>query len=501
MNIRKGLTRLVAGMLSLSVFGGTEEFTSSMGGSVVESRHPDARWFYEKGNMGLFLHWDFAALTGLDLSWGMYADFGKLFKDPSMWPLKDVPMEAWSREHYYAFAAAFNPQHYDPDKWMKAAADAGFTYVVLTTRHCDGFAMWPSEVGDLSTKNHMHGRDLVRPYVEAARRHGLKVGFYYSPSDWWFKGESWPNRAYPYADPGFKHLPFLPANKGKLGDKFVKDSPEVLQERFEEFHAYIKAQLTELMTRYGKIDLIWYDGFDWPGCVDIHREEMLDYVASLQPGIIQNCRYYQWENGFANSGGNFQTWENKMPESRPDVAWEHCHPLTQQWAYHPSDESRCRTPAGVMGRYAEVLAWGGNYLPDFGPRPDGEMPASYYALCEALASWRAKNGEAFEGTKPLDTDWHAISNVPLLSSKDGTAWYAVYCDPAVFWGRDWIGKDNVLNEKDYTLEIKTDRTPGSVVLLEDGEALPFELKDGQLTITIAVGRVKRYYAAAVKILW
>ena len=143
-------------------------------GPVVTPDH----WFPQAG-LGLFVHWGLASIPGnLDLSWGM---------------MKNTPWDASVQNRnkltpaaYFALAKQFNPTNYHPDRWLKAAKDAGFGYAVLTTRHHDGFALWPSKHGDFNTRTYLGGRDLVREYVDACRRQGLKVGFYYSPPDWYF---------------------------------------------------------------------------------------------------------------------------------------------------------------------------------------------------------------------------------------------------------------------------------------------------------------------------
>src|SRR4030042_999706 len=138
--------------------------------------HPEAQWFPQAG-MGLFMHWGIHSVAGIQPSWAMIKDY-PLGGDPRFHP----------PEKYYALAKEFNPQHYDPNRWMEAAAKAGHQYAVLTAKHHDGYALWPTRYGDLSTRQYMDGRDLLAPYVEACRRYGLKVGFYFSPPAWHYPG-------------------------------------------------------------------------------------------------------------------------------------------------------------------------------------------------------------------------------------------------------------------------------------------------------------------------
>lgn len=139
------------------------------------TQHPNAQWF-GKAALGLFIHWGISSVHGGgDISWMMMANCGSNSGKATLTPTD-----------YYALADRFHPEKYDPDKWIHAAAEAGFTYAVLTTKHHDGYAMWPSAFGEIGVRKSLPGRDLVRPFVKACRKYGLKVGLYYSPPDWYY---------------------------------------------------------------------------------------------------------------------------------------------------------------------------------------------------------------------------------------------------------------------------------------------------------------------------
>src|SRR6185437_7493325 len=153
---------------------------------------------YPDAGFGLFIHWGIASVKAINISWPMIpgralakkriidpAERARIIRE-SDYNLDGKPNSITPNE-YWEMAKDFNPQHYDPDKWIKAAKAAGFQYAVLTTRHHEGFALWPSDYGHFNTKNYMGGRDLVKPYVEACRKHGMKVGIYYSPPNWHFE--------------------------------------------------------------------------------------------------------------------------------------------------------------------------------------------------------------------------------------------------------------------------------------------------------------------------
>ena len=311
--------------------------------------HPDAQWFPDAG-LGLFLHWGISSVHGgIEISWGMVKN--------TPW---DKPLENWNKitpNEYFKLADRFAPALYNPDKWLRAAADAGFRYAVLTTRHHDGYAMWPSVYGDFGTSTHMGGRDLVGPFVEACRANGLKVGLYYSPPDWYFSRH---------------HMSF-----NYSGDILGLDHEQIgtLPERPEEFDSdlnrHISGQVDELLTRYGKIDVLWFDGVA-PDAIPFSR------FREMQPGMVVNERMH----GF----GDFSTAECKMPETRLQGWWEMCDMFTMNaWGY--TDTEQYHSTEFMFSRFIKARGWGGNYLLNAAPRPDGEMPAIFY---ERMKEWKEK---------------------------------------------------------------------------------------------------------------
>ncbi|MGA3322942.1 MAG: alpha-L-fucosidase [Terriglobia bacterium] len=342
------------------------------GTDSTQPRRPSQAWFSRDG-LGLFICFGISSLGNIEIGWGLFEDVGK-------------PNPYWPPEKYYALADRFDPQNYDPDRWMEAAARAGFKYCVYLARHCDGYALWPSEFGDFSTKQTMHGRDLVRPYVEACRKHGLKVGFYYSPTDWHYNPQGWPHQAFPRRDAEMHH-----SSPQKLGiPKFVDMPIAEMQKYFEQFYAYVKGQVGELLTRYGVIDLWWWDGYDWPEGIDIHGEDMDRYVRQLQPHIVQNDRYCHWTSPKRMFGDYDTHFEARDPANRPEGAWEQCEQVCVGWSWR-GENAPCRPTSHLLERLARDRAWGGNYLPDFGPRPDGTMAPTYYAICDEMAAWMKHN--------------------------------------------------------------------------------------------------------------
>ena len=343
------------------------------GSDWVTNPHPDARWF-DNARLGLFIHWGIASVHGAtDLSWGMIKD--RPWDSGSEISRDVTPVE------YYQLANKFDPQNYHPERWLAAAKAAGMTYAVLTAKHHDGYTLWPSASGEVGVRHSLGGRDLVAPFVEACRNTGLKVGLYYSPPDWHFSRnhmsfeyksfgaiERWrrDGGARPEVQAfGFDHQPYQPI-------PYLADFEEQLAQ-------HVKIQIEELLTRYGKVDLLWFDGrpypLDTPGAITIDR------IRELQPSILINPRLLH--------GGDFATFECRMPAEPPVGRWEYndtisdSRPGNSGWGYH--DGGIYETADVVRTRLKKVRIWGGNYLANCGLRPDGEMPPDYYVLMSQLA--------------------------------------------------------------------------------------------------------------------
>ncbi len=415
--------------------------------------NPDAQW-YPNAGLGLFIHWGIASVKGINISWSMRDGLnGK--------PAKITPND------YFAMAKDFNPQKYDPEKWLKAASDAGFVYAVLTTRHHEGFALWPSEYGDFSTKNYMGGRDLVKEYVEACRRNGLKVGLYYSPPNWYFDRD---------------FLNFSMRKGSRLGPDLKpptgrKTAAETADHN-KAYAAMVRGQLEELLTHYGKIDLLWFDG-KIPG-TDGESVMPMARIRELQPGIVVNGRFH--------GHGDFKNFERKLTATKPTDGWaEYCNTWSDYWPYVVG--ARFRANGFVLGQYATCRSLRVNYLLDVGPMSDGQLQPEVYTNFAVVAGWMKANGESVKGTLPLPAGESA--SVPATAS--GSARY-LFVLPK-FTGT--AGNDaasgrvypsDLLPPEDETLTLSGITQPASVKLLADGSAVDFKFADGKLTAQLPAAK-------------
>ena len=372
----------------------------------IVNDHPDSQWFRNAG-LGLFLHWGISAVDGtVDISWGMLDRGVHKRKELSREEIEKLVVEnnfsptekRLKPAHYFKLAEEFKAEKYDPDKWMRAAKKAGFRYAVLTTQHCDGFALWPTDFGEFSTKNYLGGRDLVREYVDACRKYEIKVGFYYTPTNWYF------NR---------KHMSFLHyLTKRKNPDLQELDmnlEPVVLPDEEEmalqnkKVGVVARGQLEELLTRYGKIDLLWTDGAFPTGETYPMRR-----IRELQPGIVVNGRMHGY--------GDFRNIEYKFIDQKPEGWWEYCTIWSERPAWAYTRDSKYRPVSAIVTELVSTRRWGGNYLINIGPMADGEFPEDANQGLEDLAAWTTVNGESvFDTTVLLDGE---KSNIPA-TAKEG----------------------------------------------------------------------------------
>jgi len=362
--------------------------------------HPDATWFRDAG-LGLFITWGLSSVQGQgDLSWSMIKNRMGKEEAASKYGLCAVqktftPIEYWKQAEHFA------PEKFDPCKILAAAKAAGARYAVLVAKHHDGFALWPSAHGDFNTKLRMNGRDLVKEYVEACRANGMKAGLYYSPPDWRF------NKDYmsfnyigkkPELDVFHKPIQGEDSGTNASSGKATQESMTSLktpESHAAAFKAYVKGQVEELLTKYGKVDLLWFDG-------NVRGAFSVDWLRQLQPGIVVNNR------GFGR--GDFYCDECCFPERRRDGWWEYCHILNDgAWGYL---EHETYKPLGwLVSELAKARSWNGNFLFNVGPDAHGELPEAYYKRMKQLEKWMNRNSESIFDVE--GSHWPEKANVPV----------------------------------------------------------------------------------------
>ncbi len=372
------------------------------------------RWWHE-AKFGMFIHW------------GLYSVIGR-----HEWAME---VEGIPIPQYEILAKHFNPKPNAASDWARLAKQAGQKYMVMTTKHHEGFCNFDTKLTDYCAPKQAASRDLVREFVEAARAEGLRVGFYYSLMDW--------------------HHPD--------GARCATD--EASRQRFV---AYTHGLIRELMTNYGKIDILWYD-VDWPLTAEQwESQKMNDVVFQLQPDIIVNNR-----NGLP---GDFSTPEQEIRAADKGRAWETCMTLNDSWGYHKSDDS-WKTAKTIVHNLITCARGGGNYLLNIGPKPDGSIPQESVDILQAVGKWTSQNGAAIYGTERNDFDWHVYAN---FTQRGNTAYAHVNYWPGNTPAEQWLSfyqPPSVISFGGWRTEVK------SVRLLVGDKPLAFTQDDLSLRIT------------------
>lgn len=342
---------------------------------VSRNRPEDLEWLRDAG-LGLFIHWSLDSQLGCVISHSLVGA-SKDYVD----------------RFYEELPKTLDPKKWDFDHLAELARLAGFQYAVFTTKHHNGFCLWDSRTTDFNIMNTPYGKDLVKQYAEAFRKQGIKVGLYFSPED-------------------FRYL----RSQGLTITRTPLEpySKEVM----EGYRQLLTDQMTELMTNFGKIDVMFFDGGE-----TMYNEE----GESLQ----QLCMRVAWDlqPGILITRGAIPTPEQQLPGVGVDFAWEGCITLGTAWQYQPTNETY-KTGLHVIRLLTETRAKGGSLLLNIGPDANGELCRAQEDIIRELALWHFLNHEAIHNTRPWiitneDSAW-------LLRSKDGSALYAVLFDQ-----KDW----------------------------------------------------------------
>jgi len=329
--------------------------------------------------------WWQQAKFGMFIHWGLYSVIGQ-----HEWAkeIEGVPLL-----QYELLAKHFHPKPNAAREWARLAKRAGQKYMVMTTKHHEGFCNWDTQLTDYNAMDQGPGRDLVREFVEAARAEGLRVGFYYSLMDW--------------------HHP----------DGAICKTDEAARRRFVD---YTHGLIRELMTNYGKIDILWYD-VAWPLTAEQwESERMNEMVFSLQPEIIVNNRNLL--------PGDFATPEQHIQAAEAGRAWETCMTLNDSWGFNRGDDA-WKTPKTIVDNLITCARGGGNYLLNIGPEPDGAVPPQSVEILEAVGKWLDGNGKAIYGTERGALTADASCN---YSRRGNTLYVHVHCWPGHTPAAEWL---------------------------------------------------------------
>lgn len=396
------------------------------------------------------MQWWTDARFGMFIHWGLYAQAAR-----HEWVKK---RERISDEEYQKYFEIFNPDLFDPAEWAKKAKAAGMKYAVITSKHHEGFNMFDSDYTDYKVTNTPYGKDIIKEWVEAFRAEGLGIGFYYSLIDW-HHPEYTIDRVHP-----------MSANTQEEYDELNKDRDMSI------YREYLKNQVREILTKYGKIDILWLD-YSFPGQFGKGKDdwgsvELMKMVRELQPGIIVNDRAdlkdYQ-------GGWDFTTPEQFKVEKWPEengvkIPWETCQTFSGSWGYY-RDEHTWKDKKQLLVLLIESVSKGGNLLLNVGPTARGTFD---YRADEALAEmgeWMKYNSRSIYGCTQAPEEFDAPDNTILTYNPETNRLYVHLLDYPLqnFLMRGYGDKVKYAQFLHDASEIKIGKPYGHWVKQETGE--------------------------------
>jgi alpha-L-fucosidase len=350
---------------------------------------PDAQtrmeWWRE-ARFGMFIHWGVYAVPA-----GVYN--GHKINRIGEWIMNRGKISVQS---YRGFASQFNPINYNPDAWVKMAKDAGMKYIVITTKHHDGFALFDSKVTDWDMVDATpYGKDLIKPLAAACRKHGVRLGFYYSQAqDWVHPGGAVARKV---ASEGWLNPDSARIDAYTAMHEGHWDSLQTTRSMESYINSIAVPQVKELLTNYGDVAILWWDT---PTRMTDEFASRFASLLTLQPEMITNDRLKR-----PNYPGDFKTPEQRIPNlSELDGKdWETCMTMNETWGYKQY-ANNWKSTATLIRNLIDVASKGGNYLLNVGPKADGTFPEESVERLSKIGEWMAKNSDAIYGTKgsPLE---------------------------------------------------------------------------------------------------
>lgn len=342
-----------------------------LGGKRTLSKDERMKWWRE-ARFGMFIHWGLYAVPAGEWKGKQIPGIGEWIMERA-----DIPVS-----EYEQLAKQFNPVKFDADEWVRIAKSAGMKYIVITSKHHDGFCLWDSKVTDYDIVDATpFKRDVLGELKKACKKHGVRLCFYHSIMDW----------HHPDAQ-----APFYPNYNDTK-----RSNPNFA--RYAE--NYMKPQLKELITNYGPLGVLWFDG-EWIGdWTEPQGKDLYNYVRDLQPNIIVNNRVGKGRKGMEGLSkgdqeyaGDFGTPEQQIPaKGLPGVDWESCMTMNDTWGYKSYDHN-WKSPEDLIRKLADIASKGGNFLLNVGPTGEGLIPGRSVERLAAVGEWMKVNGQSIHGT-------------------------------------------------------------------------------------------------------
>lgn len=370
--------------------------------SYIRKKTPgDTDWFVND-RFGMFIHFGLYALPARH-EWIKTLEF--------------IP-----EEKYQKYFEHFNPDMMDIRHWAKRAKQAGMKYAVLTTKHHEGFCLFDTKYTDYNVMNTPYGKDIIREYVDAFRAEGIKIGFYYSLIDW--------------------HHPDFPIDKLHPRRKDPDAKEQDRGRDMTKYAEYMRNQVTELMTNYGKIDILWFD-FSYNGDETCHdwmqygggkgkdeweADKLIALVRSFNPDIIINNRTQIQQDIITPEQYNYATFEPPM-ENGEYLTWETCHTFSGAWGYSREERS-WKTPKMLIDILVKTVSRGGNLIMNVGPTARGYLDSRAENALDVYAEWMKYNSKSIYGCTKAEPEFKAINGTVFTQSEDGKRLYVHLIDYA-----------------------------------------------------------------------
>lgn len=425
---------------------------------------------------GLFMHWGTYSQWGIVESWS-------LCPEDEDWTQRETKHGATYNEYkknYEALQLTFNPTAFNPQKWADAAKAAGMKYVVFTTKHHDGFAMFDTKMSDYkitSSKTPFSSHpqaDVTKAIFETFRKDNFKIGAYFSKPDWYNEHYWWP---------------YFPPK-----DRHVNYDPKRYPERWNKFKSFVHAQIHELTSNYGKVDILWLDGgwvrplkpsdFDHEGKPlrpdqDIDMDKLAGIALKNQPGIIVVDRAVggKWEN--------YVTPEQSIPAEPLNVPWESCITMGDSFSYVPNDNYK--SSKKIIETLVKIISRGGNYLLNIAPGPTGDYDQAAYDRLKEIAEWMSVNQSAVYSTRTIAP--YQYEEFYYTRSKDGRTVNVFHLQEK---------ESNYSLPEKFSIPLPVGFFPKQVKLLGVKDKLKWQIKDTTLEISLP-GNVSISKAAVIQL--
>lgn len=394
--------------------------------------------WWKDARFGMFIHWGLYAVPAGE--WKGATNHAEWIRTTAQIPL----------EEYNQFVGQFNPVKFNAEAWVQMAKDAGMKYITITSKHHDGFCLWDSKETDFDIMSTPFKRDVLKELADACRKiGGVKLCFYHSIMDW--------------------HHPDYNERRA-----WEKNRPVEGTDR-SRYITYLKNELKELVTNYGDVGVLWFDG-EWEGFWK-HEDgvDLYNYVRSLKPDIIINNRVDKGRGGMAGMttsegyAGDFGTPEQEIPETGlPGVYWESCMTMNNNWGYNKADKN-FKSVKDLIQKLVDIASKGGNFLLNIGPKEDGTFPQESIDRLKAIGDWMKVNGESVYGTSASPFEHIPWGRVTQKKAVDKTLLYLHVFD----WPADGKLQLNGLGND-----------PLKVYRLANGEKLNFARNENTIGISL-----------------